>query len=132
MKDLIIISQIQRSGGTLLSQLFDGHPACSVYPGECMLLKGKWPKIRTLYYRKRLFNVDDRHFKRYVDDGYDRSSKGEKIEFEFDFQKRDAMFNPGIFHLNKSCSLNSLVQSLLVGLILEVTKKARSLHFLLL
>lgn len=31
---LVIISQIQRSGGTLLSQLFDGHPDCHAHPWE--------------------------------------------------------------------------------------------------
>ncbi len=33
---LILISQIQRSGGTLLNSLFDGHSECHVYPGELM------------------------------------------------------------------------------------------------
>jgi hypothetical protein len=31
---LVIITQIQRSGGTLLSQLFDMHPECHVHPHE--------------------------------------------------------------------------------------------------
>lgn len=31
---LILISQIQRSGGTLLSQLFDGHPELYSNPAE--------------------------------------------------------------------------------------------------
>ena len=31
---LVLISQVQRSGGTLLNQLFDGHPALAVYPHE--------------------------------------------------------------------------------------------------
>ena len=31
---LVLISQIQRSGGTLLSQLFDGHPECHAHPHE--------------------------------------------------------------------------------------------------
>jgi hypothetical protein len=33
-KPLILISQIQRSGGTLLSQLFDGHPEVLAHPAE--------------------------------------------------------------------------------------------------
>lgn len=96
MKNLVIISQIQRSGGTLLSELFDGHPKCSVYPGECMLLKGAWPSLLRLYYRKRLFSLDDPHFQRYVDNGYDRSAD-EKSAFEFDFKKRNDAFRPGPF-----------------------------------
>jgi Sulfotransferase family len=31
---LVLISQIQRSGGTLLAQLFDSHPQCHAYPPE--------------------------------------------------------------------------------------------------
>ena len=31
---LVLISQVQRSGGTLLSQLFDGHPALAAHPHE--------------------------------------------------------------------------------------------------
>ena len=31
---LLLISQIHRSGGTLLSQLFDGHPECHAHPHE--------------------------------------------------------------------------------------------------
>jgi hypothetical protein len=32
-----LISQIERSGGTLLSQLFDGHPSVAAYPHELRL-----------------------------------------------------------------------------------------------
>jgi hypothetical protein len=38
---LVLVSQIQRSGGTLLSQLFDGHPECHADPYE---LKFGYPK----------------------------------------------------------------------------------------
>jgi hypothetical protein len=40
---LVLISQIQRSGGTLLSQLFDGHPQVHVHPHEiCIGKPDKW------------------------------------------------------------------------------------------
>jgi hypothetical protein len=45
---IILISQIQRSGGTLLSQLFDGHPEIHAHPSELMIgypLKSVWPKL---------------------------------------------------------------------------------------
>ena len=44
---LVMISQVNRSGGTLLSQLFAGHPACHVYPGELTLgrPKDEWPRL---------------------------------------------------------------------------------------
>ena len=31
---LVMITQMPRSGGTLLARLFDGHPACHVFPRE--------------------------------------------------------------------------------------------------
>jgi Sulfotransferase family len=47
---LVLISQIQRSGGTLLSQLFDGHPECHAHPGEIHIgwpRKHYWPPLDT-------------------------------------------------------------------------------------
>ena len=45
---LALISQIQRSGGTLLSQLFDGHTAIHAHPHELKIgypTKYAWPKL---------------------------------------------------------------------------------------
>jgi hypothetical protein len=45
---LVLISQIQRSGGTLLSQLLDGHPEVYAHPGELCIGKPKkwdWPPL---------------------------------------------------------------------------------------
>ena len=45
---LVLISQVQRSGGTLLSQLFDGHPELHAHPHELRIGYPKkyiWPKI---------------------------------------------------------------------------------------
>jgi hypothetical protein len=40
---LVLISQIQRSGGTLLSQLLDGHPELHAHPHEiCIGKPAKW------------------------------------------------------------------------------------------
>lgn len=41
---LILIAQIQRSGGTLLSWLFDGHPEVFAFPHE-LKWKDRWPQI---------------------------------------------------------------------------------------
>jgi hypothetical protein len=44
----VLISQIQRSGGTLLSQLFDGHPECHAHPEEVKIghpRKSEWPPV---------------------------------------------------------------------------------------
>jgi hypothetical protein len=45
---LALISQIQHSGGSLLSQLFDGHPEIHAHPHELMMgykKKHVWPRI---------------------------------------------------------------------------------------
>jgi Sulfotransferase family len=45
---LVLVSQIQRSGGTLLAQLLDGHPECHVDPYEVKIghpKKWKWPPL---------------------------------------------------------------------------------------
>ena len=45
---LALISQVQRSGGTLLSQLFDGHPEIHAHPHELKIgypTKYRWPKL---------------------------------------------------------------------------------------
>jgi sulfotransferase family protein len=45
---LVLISQIQRSGGTLLSQLFDGHPEVHAHPHEICIgkpYKWDWPPL---------------------------------------------------------------------------------------
>jgi hypothetical protein len=45
---LALISQIQRSGGSLLSQLFDGHPQLHAHPHEMKIgypNKYTWPRI---------------------------------------------------------------------------------------
>jgi hypothetical protein len=45
---LALISQIQRSGGSLLSQLFDGHPEIHAHPHKLMMgykKKYVWPRI---------------------------------------------------------------------------------------
>jgi hypothetical protein len=47
-RPLILISQLPRSGGSLLSQLLDGHPELLVYPWEMKIgypSKGKWPTL---------------------------------------------------------------------------------------
>jgi len=46
---LVLISQIQRSGGTLLSRLLDGHPECHAHPYELKIghRRGNlWPALK--------------------------------------------------------------------------------------
>jgi hypothetical protein len=57
---LVLISQIQRSGGSLLSQLFDGHPELHVHPHELKIgypRKYTWPKLDLKDNPKRWFET---------------------------------------------------------------------------
>jgi len=83
---LVLISQIQRSGGSLLSQLLDGHPEIYAHPHEIKIgfpRKWHWPKLDLtessehwfeILFEKQVIN----HFKK----GY---SKGHKSENRFPF-----------------------------------------------
>jgi hypothetical protein len=45
---VVLVSQVQRSGGTLLSRLFDGHPECHAHPYELHIgrrRRSRWSKL---------------------------------------------------------------------------------------
>jgi hypothetical protein len=57
---LALISQIQRSGGSMLSQLFDGHPEVHAHPYELKVGYPKkyiWPEIRLKGSPKQWFEI---------------------------------------------------------------------------
>lgn len=75
---LVLISQIQRSGGTLLSQLFDAHPELHAHPYELKIgfpRKEDWPDLdldaRPDQWYKLLV---ERRLRLLFDDGYSKTS----------------------------------------------------------
>jgi hypothetical protein len=84
---LVLISQVQRSGGTLLSQLFDGHPQVHAHPGELHIGPGKshWPDIRMDEAPEQWF---DRLFEgitlEYLHEGYSKTAPGARDAGTFD------------------------------------------------
>jgi len=57
---IVLISQIQRSGGSLISQLFDGHPQIYCHPDELMIGHPKkyiWPKINLNNHPRDWFKI---------------------------------------------------------------------------
>jgi hypothetical protein len=57
---LALISQIQRSGGSMLSQLFDGHPQVHAHPHELKFgypKKHIWPPINLSDHPERWFEI---------------------------------------------------------------------------
>ncbi len=83
---LILISQIQRSGGTLLAQLLDGHPECLSYGHEIYIGhpdKSTWPKISLAdgletWWQTLKETAAERHF----DKGFFKSSRSTNSDYD--------------------------------------------------
>jgi LPS sulfotransferase NodH len=92
---LVLVSQIHRSGGTLLSQLFDGHPQCHAHPHELAIGYPKsrhWPQL-DLGAPTRWFDLLDEHYpEKHFREGYrkpaQRPGDGEADVFPFLFPPR--------------------------------------------
>jgi len=97
-QDLIIIGQIQRSGGTLLSQLFDGHSQIYNYPSELKISEPKhlWENgFKFTTYHLDSLLVKSSKFGDYKKDGLNKNkNKIKKInKFKFNFYKQKKIFN---------------------------------------
>ena len=87
---LILISEVQRSGGTLLSQLFDGHPECFSHPGEIYWgrpEKWHWPNLDIQgMSTKAMFNsLHEPWVDAYGSAGYYRKKPGYSTAYPFVF-----------------------------------------------
>ena len=85
---LALISQIQRSGGSLLSQLFDGHPEIHAHPHEMMIGYKKkyiWPRIDIHDHPERWFGVlFEKMLIEHTREGY-KKGRRDKEKFPFIF-----------------------------------------------
>jgi hypothetical protein len=92
---LALISQIQRSGGSLLSQLFDGHPQIHAHPNELKIgypKKYYWPKINLADRPERWFyllfeDIVLKHAKEGLKKGR-KANKTHPFVFRPDLQKK--------------------------------------------
>ncbi len=88
MSPLVLVSQIQRSGGSLLSQLFDGHPEVHPHPHELMIgykKKYVWPRIDLNEHPKRWFRIlFENMVIKHTIEGY-KKGKEDKESFPFIF-----------------------------------------------
>ena len=97
----VLITQIQRSGGTLLSQLFDGHPQVCAHPHELHIGRPKkwnWPNLDldddpmvwfgSLYERR----LETFYQKGYVKPGSNPYATSEVHPFSFDATIQQAVF----------------------------------------
>jgi hypothetical protein len=90
---LVLISQIQRSGGTLLTQLLDGHPELAVHPHELKIghpRKWDWPRLDLSEQPTDLLvQLFEKLIPTFMLDGYRKSdgnrfAEGEAKPFPFD------------------------------------------------
>ena len=98
---LVLITQIQRSGGTLLSQLLDGHPQVCAHPHELHIgrpMKWDWPILDmrgspeswfSYLYEKRLESF---YHNGYVKPGSNPHAKKEVLPFNFDAELQRQVF----------------------------------------
>jgi hypothetical protein len=97
---MILISQIQRSGGTLLSRLFDAHPACFAHPYELSWgrpEKWHWPMIdhRNGSAGTNFNQLDQEWVRRLAKKGYYKKGpikKTGKYPFVFDYKLQKTLF----------------------------------------
>ena len=103
---MLLISQIQRSGGTLLSQLLDGHSQLYVHPNELAIGKPSkyfWPTIDLSRPAGELFdNLAEFVLLDYIRSGYQKQSDAEQnidqnyrkkvLPFIFDFELQKELF----------------------------------------
>lgn len=89
-RPVVLISQVQRSGGTLLSQLLDGHPELLAHPHEIQIgrpNKWNWPALDTTRDPAALLeSLWERRLPYFVSHGYTKSD-GNPLAAEdaFDF-----------------------------------------------
>ena len=89
---LVIISEVQRSGGTLLSQLLDGHPECYSHPEELCWGKPEkwnWPALQLdskTWLPNQLFKqLHEPWIDAYGGAGFYRKKPGYKTQYPFLF-----------------------------------------------
>ena len=96
---LVLISQVNRSGGTLLSQLFAGHPACHAHPGELLLNRPKdlWPRFDLgRSPRAWLDQLYAPHLSEYAREGYVKVPKKSRDQYARDEITFPFAFLPGL------------------------------------
>jgi hypothetical protein len=84
---LVLISQVQRSGGSLLSQLFDGHPECHAHPAELHIGPNKslWPEFEPGAQPEALFDaLFERVTLEFIENGYSKTTEGARRAGTFD------------------------------------------------
>jgi hypothetical protein len=81
----VLVSQVQRSGGTLLSQLFDGHPECHAHPHELKIghpRKRHWPPLDLARQESWFEMLFESRSVRLLRRGYSKSPKRHQDDYD--------------------------------------------------
>ena len=108
---LALISQIQRSGGSLLSRLFDGHPEIHAHPHELMMgykKKYVWPRIDLNEHPERWFRIlFENMVIKHTREGYKKGKEDKEYperQFESLIAQEFEIFDPFLLSHNlKNC-----------------------------
>lgn len=92
---LLLVSEIQRSGGSMMAQLFDGHPELYAHPFEIHLgypKKWDWPTLDLDLEPERWFDIlfEKKPIRRFVQKGFakaDRNRAAVNQRFPFHFSE---------------------------------------------
>jgi hypothetical protein len=76
---MVLIAQPNRSGGTLLAQLLDGHPELHSHPPE-LLIGERWPTLDLSMTPRALFSeIGERHLRRAFEEDYARDKPAQEL-----------------------------------------------------
>ena len=104
---LVLVSQIERSGGTLLSRLFDDHPECHAHPRDIEIGYPRktrdWPPIDLDHPESWFEMLHEAHVGKYRRKGQWSSKRvAERVPFLFSMQLQRTIFETWVANGNVS------------------------------
>jgi hypothetical protein len=118
---LVLIAQLNRSGGTLLTQLLDGHPELHVHPGELKMGPG-WPLLSMADPPDVLMkSLQEKNLFHAFRDGYSKDRPAKKIGHHEQLEQFPFMLPPDLY-----CEL---FLGLAAERTIETQRDALDLHF---
>ena len=94
-RPLVLIAQPTRSGGTLLSQLFDSHPAVHSHPPELRIGNPGWPSLDLRDPPEVWFkSLRERHLVRGFRDGYRKNLPARRLGLDGQLEQFPIMLPP--------------------------------------
>src|SRR5687768_509891 len=95
---MVLIAEPNRSGGSLVAQLLDGHPELHSHPPELLLGGGEvWPQLDLREPPRELFRaLGERHLRRGFDEGYAKDKPAQRLGLDSQLQRLPLMMPRGL------------------------------------